>query len=184
MDRTSACVATLACGLLFALPPARAETSDTARAAAAKVIKAEFDVATRAIGDAMRANPNLPREPRQVQIAIDSVKSIFYNKAYNHYLCQNIVASESGLSDGDRLNKFQDCYNVRNVALQKHITALAQYAPVLVGQPEKAESCMEKGRLTSAEAEFPPFDFLKQTNGKDALFDYAKVLACLQTISP
>ncbi len=41
---------------------------------------------------------------------------------------------------------------------------------------------MLKSRLFDAEIEFPPFDFLKQSNGRDALYNYALLNTCLQSI--
>ena len=39
--------------------------------------------------------------------------------------------------------------------------------------------CELKSRLFDAEIEFPPFDFLKQSGGRDNLYDYNLMNQCL-----
>jgi len=133
--------------------------------------------------EALKNDPRfLEKNSRDVELVTDEIKSRFYNKAYNLYVCVKTLAADASLSNDERSKRLPGCYLDRNKELAKNFKMMTEYLSLFMSQAGKTEQCMLKSRLFDAEIEFPPFDFLKQSNGRDALYNYPLLNTCLQSI--
>src|SRR5271169_4470526 len=69
--------------------------------------------------------------------------------------------------------KLEDRALALNKEIVKNVKIETDYAALLRRNLEKGDACLVRSRLFDAELEFPPFDFLRQSDGKDELYDYA-----------
>jgi hypothetical protein len=146
-----------ACACLLAAPVA-AQTSDadkkTARAMVEDHTKTDFEELKSKISQ--RDND-----------AMDALKMLFYNKAYIYYACIVSVGREK-FSD----KTIADCAREPMTELMAGFNKAKEYS-----KNPKAETCATKARLATAEADFPPYDFLA---GDDVhLYDFKAMRTCL-----
>ncbi len=109
-----------------------------------------------------------------LQTATDGMKGMFYNKAYNIYRCMKQEEKQpSSRSTGDRLTHVLECSQAPNRELAKGFKLITDYGEVIQGNPKGTVGCFAKSRIFEGELDFPPFDFLKQANGRNDLYDYS-----------
>jgi hypothetical protein len=126
----------------------------------------------------LATNPNF----KDRQVIEDWIKGLFYNKAYNFFFCIKSAGGQPS-SGTERLSGAETCYEERNKQAAKVTTIMIQYASLLLSKPKEVVQCDLQARLFDAEIDFPPFDFLKQSSGRDALYDNAAMSACLMSIN-
>lgn len=113
--------------------------------------------------------------PKEIfELASDGTKMLLYNKAYIVLECGQLAPK----GDLSSINIFmEDCTNDRMQALRR-----------IFGPPEDVEAkrkamksifiaCHDQARLTEAEKQFPPYDFL--AGPMTHLFDIKKLDSCL-----
>ena len=94
-----------------------------------------------------------------------------------------VAAAEAAPSGGEPIQKMRSCHEKRNFAQRDTVKILTQYYALFVSNKDKAKECEQQSRLFEAEIEFPPFDFLKQSDGRDNLYDYSLMNQCLLSIT-
>jgi hypothetical protein len=101
------------------------------------------------------------------------MKGRVYNMAYAYYRCKARLSSSPGN------DAVAGCYKK---AIQEN-NASIRIIDLSGGEKgknaEEIAACEQKARLSDAETEFPPYDFLKRSDGRDILYDYAVMERCL-----
>ena len=139
-------------------------------------IKDEFDKAISGIAN----DPNLKtKNAQEAEAAKEVFKLLFYNKAYNVYACTKSMAHSSA-TPAEWSAKSERCWREHNEEAAKMIKIATGYDALFSNK--EAMKCELKARLFDAEFEFPPFDFLKTSKGRDYLFDFKLLNACLVSI--
>ncbi len=130
---------------------------------------------------AIARNPRvMETEPQEMEVATDGIRMLFYNKAYNQYFCFSTLLVQPGKTADDALA----CAYARNIELAKHVKIVSDYEALIKSKAAKATQCFLKSRLFDAEIEFPPFDFLRTSDGKDnTLYDYKALNLCLISVA-
>ena len=123
------------------------------------------------------------KESNDMERVIDAIKSLYYNDAYSLYICMKVAAAETAPSGDKSIQTMRNCHEKRNSAQRNTVKILMQYNSLFMRNKEKAKQCELKSRLFDAEIEFPPFDFLKQSDGRDNLYDYSLMNQCLLSIT-
>jgi hypothetical protein len=171
----------IAFGLTIGLTSANAE--DNLRSLIETQIKGEFDVGLQQFREiALANNPAAVANSHDWTLATDFVKSTFYNKAYNYYFCSKINQTDVSSSSEQKEQSYSSCLSERGKGLLIAYKIGTQYNDLLRGRA--GLQCELRARLFNAEIEFPPFDFLKQSNGQDALYDYTILNDCFKSIGP
>ena len=123
------------------------------------------------------------KEPNDMERTIDAIKSLYYNDAYSLYICMKVAVAEAAPSGDEPIQKMRNCHQKRNFAQRNTVKILMQHFSLFMSNKEKAKQCELESRLFDAEIEFPPFDFLKQLDGRDNLYDYSLMNQCLLSIT-
>jgi hypothetical protein len=188
MARTRLVVASLLLAVSACQPSIAQPNDDDAkrlRPFIERQMKQEFDAG---IADFMKLalsnNPHfLDKQDHEVELAKDAVKGLFYNKAYHLYVCAKSIGVGWRVLSDDEWKKVQLCYDQHNKEMLKGIKIMTQYTSLLASKAAKEEECELKARLFDAELDFPPFDFLRRSDGADKLFDFAVMTACFLSIN-
>ena len=167
----------------LATPLIAEEGNQALRSIAEKQTKDAFDQAVSKIREAAQEKNSQDKESNDVERVIDAIKSLYYNDAYSLYICMKVAAAETAPSGDESIQKMRNCHEKRNSAQRNTVKILMQYNSLFMRNKEKAKQCELKSRLFDAEIEFPPFDFLKQSDGRDNLYDYSLMNQCLLSIT-
>ncbi len=99
-------------------------------------IKEEFDKALSGFRElALKNDPRfLEKNPHDVELITDLVKSSFYNKAYNLYVCVKTLRDDASLSSDERNKRMPGCYLDRNKELVKNFKMMTEYLSLFVSQ--------------------------------------------------
>lgn len=103
------------------------------------------------------------------------IKGRVYNQAYAYYRCNEQHASSSG-SDA-----LVGCYEKASHEIAASVQIIDFGGGEKGKNAEAIAACEQKSRLPHAEAEFPPYDFLKRSDGPDAIYDYVVMESCLKS---
>ena len=169
----------------LATPLIAEEGNQALRSIAEQQTKDAFDQAVSKFRKAAQEkDPHVfDKEPNDMERVIDAIKSLYYNDAYSLYICMKVAAAETAPSGDESIQTKRNCYEKRNSAQRNTVKILMQYTSLFTRNKEKAKQCELKSRLFDAEIEFPPFDFLKQSDGRDNLYDYSVMNQCLLSIA-
>ena len=161
------------------------EANQALRSIAEKQTKEAFDQAVSKFRKAAQEKDShvLQKGPNDMERTIDAIKSLYYNDAYSLYICMKMAAAEAAPSGDEPIQKMRSCHEKRNFAQRYTVKILTQYYSLFTSNKEKAKECEQQSRLFDAEIEFPPFDFLKQSDGRDNLYDYRLMNQCLLSIT-
>jgi hypothetical protein len=169
----------------LATPLIAKEGNQALRSIAEQQTKDAFDQAVSKFRKAAQEKDShvFDKEPNDMERVIDAIKSLYYNDAYSLYICMKVAAAETAPSGDESIQTKRNCYEKRNSAQRNTVKILMQYTSLFTRNKEKAKQCELKSRLFDAEIEFPPFDFLKQSDGRDNLYDYSLMNQCLLSIT-
>jgi len=169
----------------LATPLIAEEGNQALRSIAEEQTKDAFDQAVSKFRKAAQEKDShvFDKEPNDMERVIDAIKSLYYNDAYSLYICMKVAAAETTPSGDESIQKMRNCHEKRNSAQRNTVKILMQYTSLFTRNKEKAKQCELKSRLFDAEIEFPPFDFLKQSDGRDNLYDYSLMNQCLLSIT-
>ncbi len=129
------------------------------------------DIKNRALDELGRLKPNATEQERDSVINLG--KFTFYNMMYHRYECATITPLASDLEETKQ--RIAKCIREKSVEAVKFNKLFREYADTIGS--ENIERCGLVSRLSEAEKEFPPFDYL--TASSSQLFDFSKMNECL-----
>jgi hypothetical protein len=103
---------------------------------------------------------------------IDAFKIMLYNKVYIHVQCAQLAPEGQNLS-----NFLKDCTHERLQALQRIFNQAAGFSEQKRSIARLVNACFEQARMTEAEDQFPPYDFLAGPGIN--LFNVKKLDSCI-----
>jgi hypothetical protein len=111
---------------------------------------------------------------RPTEADMDALKLLYYNKAYNYYVC-TLEAVKRSSEAGEIEKIFYSCAEPRNASLYTFMAKMNNYAGVIGVNAFKR--CGLASRLFDAELEFKPYSFLWHEGAE--LHDYEKYNLCI-----
>jgi hypothetical protein len=151
-----------------------AERDQKIRSLIEREIKTEFDNSLAALMKAAEARGKT-NDAHKMELAVDGIKDMFYNKAYGLYRC---VKEADGLktSAAEKWDRMEACNKTTGLLIMKAYKIMSEYPSSLLGKWEV--NCEFKALLFDAEIEFPPFDYLKTTATSNTLIDHNRLIDC------
>lgn len=116
-------------------------------------------------------------EPQFTQ-TVDELSALStYQSAYNVVTCAEGVVRDPSLAVEQVKQATYRCVDSRGSAM----VAYMKMVPIVVQQdPERLSHCDFQNRLFREEVIFPPYEFLRQFSHDLPLYDYEKLIICLQ----